>query len=121
VLGVNVDGDRCPVGIDPALQFCARDARDGHLKYFGQSVRAVSTQDRVERQVTKDRAEASLPVRMHVRLRMHDPSLRSASADHAAKEHRPAIARHGVVVPRHVAVNPAPHNVTFSRKTDGPP
>ncbi len=50
MLGVDVNGDRCPVGIDPALQFCARDARDGHLKYFGQSVRAVSTRDRVERQ-----------------------------------------------------------------------
>jgi hypothetical protein len=57
---------------------------------------------------------------MRLRLRMHDPSRRSPSADNAPEEHRSAIARDAVVVPGHVAVNPAPHrSPLFDRSHDG--
>lgn len=57
---------------------------------------------------------------MCLRLRVHDPSRRSPSADNAPEEHRSAIARHAVVVPGHVAVNPAPHrSPLFDRSDDG--
>src|SRR5262245_30607988 len=46
-------------------------------------------------------------------IRMDDPTLRSPAAHDAAQKHLAAIARDGVVVPGHVAVNPAPHKSPF--------
>ena len=53
----------------------------------------------------------SRAVRVRVpRMRMHDPALRPPSADDATQKHRAAIAGNCVVVPRHVTIDPAPHN-----------
>ena len=79
---------------------CESDRKDGRSRR-GCATRPLVPSDALTRVAA---------MRMRVGLvRMHDPSLRSPSAHHAAQEHRAAIARHAVVVPRHVAVNPAPH------------
>jgi hypothetical protein len=48
-----------------------------------------------------------------IRVRMHDPSLRTPAAHDAAQEHCAAIARDGVVVPGHVTIDPVPHKSPF--------
>ena len=49
-------------------------------------------------------------VRMRLaRIGVHDPPRRAVTAHNAPKEHRAAIARNTVVVPCHIAVDPAPH------------
>jgi hypothetical protein len=56
-------------------------------------------------------------VRMVV-FRMHNPALRAAAAHDASEEHRPSVARHAVVMTRHVAADPAPHKSPFPRSDD---
>jgi hypothetical protein len=119
-----VNGGWRSTGIHPALQVCARDARNGHLEYFRQRVRGVSTAGSrrgligdLRRMSFDSRGGVSSPpavlharvVRMRVPLGVHDPPLRAATAHNAPQEHRPAIARYAVVVPGHVTIDPAPH------------
>lgn len=57
---------------------------------------------------------------MRVRMclfRMHNPAMRAVSAHDAPEEHRPLVARHAIVMPRHVTTDPAPHKSPFSRTT----
>ena len=72
----------------------------------------------VRRQVNGSRAESrprpavlrSCRMRVDVpRIRMHDPALRASAAHDAPEKHCASIARHRVVMPRHVTVDPAPH------------
>lgn len=75
---------------------------------------------RVARGVNRGRGRlhpgpGGLRVRMRV-FRMDYPSLRAASADDAAEEHRPSVAADRVVMSGHVAADPVPHNTPTNKE-----
>jgi hypothetical protein len=99
------------------------NARKSHLKYCRQRLVGVSTARLFRDGVVRGGRRLaggveSPPAVLHssaVRVRVagigvHDPTLRAAAAHDAAQEHRAAIARNRVVVPRHVTIDPTPHN-----------
>lgn len=97
------------------------DAESGHEIFWSAGARGVNWASAKGRAAWCGRSQSpdgwlrSRAVRVRlIRIRVHDPTLRAATANDAPKKHRAVIARHTVIVPGHIAIDPAPHKSSFS-------